>query len=118
MTGPSGIDRPTYPAPQATIDFQVALSRPSPQGVLLPGFSSDGGMPQPLQLDSGDSEKPLESSARDALVEPRYPVKPPAPLKQKPDPTTVPLGVYSLGSDDVATDRAEPPQDRSKPPRR
>jgi hypothetical protein len=97
-------ERPTFPAPPWALDRQIEMSRPSPAGIPKA---------DPLPRDFR-----AVSSELDPIIETQFPAQRQAPLKQKPDPTSNPLGVYSVASEEITPERIEPMGRTSKPPQR
>lgn len=97
-------ERPTFPAPPWALDRQIEMSRPSPVGIP----KAD---PVPI-----DFPPPIPEA--DPVIETKYPVQRQPPLKKKPDPTSSPLGVYSIASEEITPERIEPANHTSKPPQR
>ena len=103
-------NRKTDPLPRSALARALEASRPAdpePEALTPPGPM--GAVADPP---AGSAPPPPELQA--AIAPPA--AKP--PLRRKPDPTSRPIGGYSLGSDDVEAERIEGSRlSSSKPPR-
>ncbi len=95
-------DRVTAPPEEAAVEAALVASRPS----TVPGRSA------------ASQEAPTDPPRRPAPVTPLAPEKRP-PLKRKPDPTSRPLGGYSMSGEDLGAEQIEnAPSSSARPPRR
>jgi hypothetical protein len=95
-------DRVTAPPEQAAVEAALVASRPSP----VPARST------------ASQEAPTDPPRRPHPVEPLTPDRRP-PLKRKPDPTSRPLGGYSMSGEDLGSQQVEStPASSVRPPRR